>query len=68
VLAHGMSLKLGRLLVGPQSLLEPRACISCKKDKFWIESFVGGLVSLYCSTGVPPWLKEVAFSSSISPM
>ena len=30
----------------PQSLLHICPCISCRQDKFWIESFVGGLVSL----------------------
>ena len=39
--------KLGRLLVGHSLSLcsVPPACISGRKDKFWVESFVGGLVS-----------------------
>jgi hypothetical protein len=28
-----------------QSLLPPCAYIICRQDKFWVESFVGGLVS-----------------------
>jgi hypothetical protein len=35
----------------PQSLLHPHACISCRQDKFWVESFVGGLVSLLLHWG-----------------
>ena len=51
----------------PQTLLHLCPYISCKLDKFWVESFVGELVS-YHSIGVPAWLQEVASSSSISPM
>ena len=67
MLAHGIDLKLGWLLVSHSltlcSLL--RACISYRQVKFWVESFVGGLVSLSL-TGGPTWLQEVASSGSIS--
>jgi hypothetical protein len=53
VLAHGMGLKLGQLLVGHSLSLcsIPLACISCSQDKFWVESFVGGLVSSIAPLG-----------------
>lgn len=47
MLAHRMCLKLGWLLVGHlQSLVHPYPCISCTQDKFYVESFGCGLVSI----------------------
>jgi hypothetical protein len=46
VLAYGMGLELGRLLVGHSLSLCSRSgtCISCRQDKFGVESFVVGLI------------------------
>lgn len=33
----------------PQSLLHPYPWASCRQDKFWVEDFVGGLMSLLSS-------------------
>ena len=47
VLAHEMGLQLGLLVGHCLSLYSiPHTCIPCRQDKFWIESFVGELVSL----------------------
>jgi hypothetical protein len=48
-IAHGMDLKLGQLLVGHSLSLcstPTPNLITCRQDKFWVESFVSGLVSL----------------------
>ena len=53
LLACGMGLKLGQLLVR-HSLglcLILNLCISCGQDKFWVRSFVGGFVSLLIHGG-----------------
>jgi hypothetical protein len=53
VLSNGMGLKLGQLLVGHSFGLHsiPCAYISCGQHIFWVESFVGGLVSLSLHCG-----------------
>ena len=45
----------------------PSTCITCRQDKFWVESFMGGLVSLLLLWG-SCWLQEVVSSGSISPV
>ena len=70
MLAHGIDLKLGWLLVSHSltlcSLL--RACISYRQVKFWVESFVGGLVSLIAPlgflSGYRRWLLQVPYPHS----
>jgi hypothetical protein len=49
----------------PQSLLHLYPCASCRQDKFWVEGFVGGLMSPP-STGSPAWLQGEATSVSLS--
>lgn len=51
--AHRKSLKLGWISVGYfLSLCSlPCACISCREETFWIESFVGGFVPLLLHWG-----------------
>jgi hypothetical protein len=68
-LAHGRGLKFGLLLADYSLNLHsiPRAFISCRQVKFWVEGFVSGLVSLSLYW-VPTWLQKVAFSGSIFPM
>jgi hypothetical protein len=48
-----MGLKLGQLLVGNSLSFcsIPHACFSCTQDTFWVESLVGGMVSLYLHWG-----------------
>ena len=69
VLAHGMDLKLGQLLVGPSLSLcsIPCACILVNRIHFglkvlWVDW------CLYYSTGVPAWLQKVISSGSIAQM
>ena len=52
--AKGMSLKFCQLLVGCSLSLYSISCpwISCRQDKFWVETFVGGLVSQFLHWGV----------------
>jgi hypothetical protein len=53
VFANGMGLILDQLLVSHTLSLcsIPCACISCRQDKFWVESSVGGLVFLLLRWG-----------------
>jgi hypothetical protein len=46
--AHGMGLTLGRLLVAHSLSLcsTHHACVTCKQDKFWVDSFVDRFVPL----------------------
>jgi hypothetical protein len=70
MLAHGIGLKLGRLLVGhslsfllhaqvPEFLVDR---INFMSKVLWVDW------NTYHITGVPAWLQEVASSGSISPM
>ena len=49
----------------PQSLLHLCPCISFRQDKFWVKSFVGGLVSLSLHWSLA-LLQEMAILRSIS--
>ena len=48
MLAYGIGFKLGELFVGHilSHCSIPHLFISCRQDKFWIESFMGELMSL----------------------
>jgi hypothetical protein len=46
----------------PQTLLHLDPYTSYRQDRFGVEGFVGGLMSLLPSTGSPAWLQEVATS------
>ena len=65
----GTDFSLGWLLVGHsfQSLLHLCHCISFRQDKFWVESFMGRLVSWSFRWG-SWWLQKMASSDSMSPL
>ena len=71
--AHEMDLKLGELLVVlPLSLCSIfHAIISCRQDKFWVESFVGKLVCLLYHlgsclvTGWRRWSFQIPYPQSL---
>ena len=66
MLANGMDLKLGQLLVShsPSLFSIPYASISCRQDKFWVESLFGGLISLLLGflPGYRKWHLQVTYS------
>jgi hypothetical protein len=53
VFAYGLGFKLGQLMVLHRLSIHsiPGTCISCGQNKFRVESFVGGLVSLITPLG-----------------
>ena len=69
MLAHGMGLKLGWLLVGQSLSLcsSPVPIFLVDRINFGLKFLWVGWC-LYCSTGVPARLQEVTSSGSIAPM
>ena len=47
MLACGMGFKFGQFVGHSHSLLSIHClCIACRQEKFWVESFVGEMVSI----------------------